>query len=93
MNDELTERQWAGLLPLLPLQRQSRGRPAKDHRTVVNAILWILRTGAPWRDLPADAGVCWKTAASRLYRWTASGTLRARRSEMGCVRPLEGRDG
>ena len=41
---------------------------------MVNAILWILRTGAPWRDLPADAGVCWKTAASRFYRWTASGT-------------------
>jgi transposase len=39
MNDELTEGQWARLLPLLPLQRPSRGRPAKDHRTVVNAIL------------------------------------------------------
>lgn len=74
MKDELTEQQWAHLLPLLPPQRSARGRPAKDHRTVVNAILWILRTGAPWRDLPADAGVCWKTAASRFYRWTASGT-------------------
>lgn len=73
MKNELTDRQWARLLPLLPPQKQARGRPAIDHRTVVNAILWILRTGAPWRDLPADAGVCWKTASSRFYRWTASG--------------------
>ena len=73
MKDELADGQWARLLPLLPPQRPVRGRPAKDHRVVVNAILWPLRTGAPWRDLPADAGVCWKTAASRFYRWTASG--------------------
>ena len=66
--------QWQRLLPLLPPQKPSRGRPAKDHRTVVNAILWIARTGAGWRDLPADAGVSWKTASSRFYRWTASGT-------------------
>lgn len=73
MKDELADGQWARLLPLLPPQRPVRGRPAKDHRVVVNAILWVLRTGAPWRDLLADAGVCWKTAASRFYRWTASG--------------------
>jgi transposase len=41
MNNELTEEQWQRLLPLLPLQKPSQGRPAKDHRTVVNAILWI----------------------------------------------------
>lgn len=63
-------------MPMLPPQRPMRGRPAKDHRVIVNAILWVLRTGAPWRDLPADAGVCWKTAASRFYRWTASGVWR-----------------
>lgn len=74
MKDELTERQWARLLPLLPPQKPVRGRPAKDHRTVVNAILWIARTGAGWRDLPTDAGVSWKTAASRFYRWNESGT-------------------
>lgn len=73
MKDELTDRQWERLLPLLPPQKPPRGRPAIDHRIVVNAILWVLRTGAPWRDLPADAGVCWKTASSRFYRWTASG--------------------
>jgi transposase len=73
LKDELADGQWARLLPLLPPQRPVRGRPAKDHRTVVNAILWVLRTGALWRDLPVDAGVCWKTAASRFYRWIASG--------------------
>jgi transposase len=73
VRDELNERQWARLLPLLPPQKPPRGRPAKDHRTVLNAILWVMRTGAPWRDLPADAGVCWKTVASRFYRWTDSG--------------------
>jgi transposase len=73
IKDELTGRQWERLLPLLPPQKSARGRPSTDHRTVVNAILWVLRTGAPWRDLPSDAGVCWKTASSRFYRWTASG--------------------
>ncbi len=72
MNDELTEGQWQRLLPLLPLQKPSRGRPAKDHRAVVNAILWVLRTGALRRDLLTDVGVCWKTATSRFYRWNTS---------------------
>jgi transposase len=82
VKDELTERQWARLLPLLPPQKPARGRPAKDHRTVVNGILWIARTGAGWRDLPADAGVCWKTASSRFYRWTASGVWQQILSEL-----------
>jgi hypothetical protein len=49
---ELNNRQWQRLEPLLPLQKPRVGRPSVDHRTVVNGILWILRTGAPWRDLP-----------------------------------------
>ena len=72
MNDELTEGQWQRLLTLLPLQKPSRGRPAKNHRTVSKAIHWILRTGALRRNLPPDAGFCWKTATSRFYRWNAS---------------------
>lgn len=73
MRRVLTERQWARLLPHLPPQKPVRGRPARDHRAVVEAILWIARTGAPWRDLPAEAGVPWKTAWSRFSRWAASG--------------------
>ena len=49
------------------------GRRWRDHRQVINAILWKLRTGAPWRDLPERYGP-WKTAHERLRRWTADGT-------------------
>ena len=44
---ELTDAQWDGLRPLLPPQRPPTGRPASDHRTVLNGILWVLRTGSP----------------------------------------------
>ena len=70
--DESTDAQWARLGPLLPPQRPRTGRPARDHRVVVSAILWVLRTGAPWRDLPARFGP-WSTAWNRFRRWTASG--------------------
>lgn len=69
---ELTDEQWARLAPLLPAQRPTTGRPAKDHRTVLDGILWILRTGAPWRDLPERYGN-WKTVYSRFTRWRAAG--------------------
>ena len=49
------------------------GRRWRDHRQVINAILWKLRTGAPWRDLPERYGP-WKTAHERLRLWTADGT-------------------
>jgi transposase len=65
---ELTDTQWERLAPLLPPQKPHTGRPNKDHRTFINAKLWLLRTGAPWRDLPERYG-CWKTVASRFYRW------------------------
>src|SRR5918999_4581860 len=64
----LTNTQWKRLQPLLPPQKPKTGRPALDHRRLLNGILWILRTGAPWRDLPKRYG-CWSTVASRFYRW------------------------
>src|SRR5947207_2970034 len=70
---ELTDAEWERLAPLLPPQRPKTGRPNKAHRLVVNGILWKLRTGAPWRDLPERYGP-WKTAHERLRRWTADGT-------------------
>jgi len=69
---ELSDAQWERLAPLLPPQRPATGRPAKDHRTVVNAILWRLRTGAPWRDLPERYGP-WQTVYSRFRRWQQAG--------------------
>jgi transposase len=69
---ELTDDQWERLAPLLPAQRPATGRPARDHRTIRNGILWILRTGAPWRDLPERYG-SWKTVYRRLRRWQQAG--------------------
>jgi transposase len=61
---ELTNTQWERLQPLLPPQKPQTGRPALDHRRLLNGILWMLRTGAPWRDLPERYGA-WSTVASR----------------------------
>lgn len=69
---ELTDEQWEQLEPLLPPQKPPTGRPNISHRTVLNGILWIIRTGAPWRDLPERYG-SWKTVSSRFYRWQQQG--------------------
>ena len=71
---ELTDARWAVLKPLLPPQRPTTGRPNKDHRQVLEAIVWLLRTGAPWRDLPDSFGP-WRTVASRFYRWRRQGVF------------------
>jgi transposase len=68
---ELTESAWTTLEPLLPA-RGRRGGQWRDHRTVINGMLWKLRTGAPWRDLPKRYGA-WQTCADRLYRWRREG--------------------
>ncbi|MBW4573002.1 MAG: transposase [Tolypothrix carrinoi HA7290-LM1] len=47
-------------------------KPNKDHRAVINGILWILRTGASWRDLPEHYG-SWESIATRFYRWQKAG--------------------
>src|ERR687894_374036 len=69
---ELTDEEWATLEPLLPPSRPATGRPNKNHRTILNGILWILRTGAPWRDLPERYG-SWRTVYSRFRRWQQAG--------------------
>ena len=90
---ELTDEQWETLEPLLPPQRPATGRPAKDHRTVLNGILWILRTGAPWRDLPERYGP-WQTVYSRFRRWREAGIwerlLRALQTEAAHDGTLDG---
>ena len=70
----LTDAQWARLAPLLPPQKPATGRPNSDHRLVVEGMLWLLRTGAPWRDLPKDYG-SHATVATRFYRWRKAGIL------------------
>ncbi|WP_433560109.1 transposase [Pseudonocardia xinjiangensis] len=59
---ELTDKAWTRIEPLLP-PVESGGRRWRDHRQVINAILWKLRTGAPWRDLPERYGP-WKPPTS-----------------------------
>ena len=69
---ELTDRQWAGLKPLLPPEKPDTGRPNADHRRIIDGILWRERTGAPWRDLPERYGP-WSTVYSRLWRRREAG--------------------
>ena len=73
LRQELTDGQWERLAPLLPPERPHIGRPNKPHRTVVEGILFVLRTGVPWRDVPRERFGSWKTLASRFYRWNAAG--------------------
>ena len=68
---DLNDKQWERLEPLLPARKRT-GRPPKDHRQIINGILWVLRTGAPWRDLPERYGP-WQTVYSRFYRWQQQG--------------------
>src|SRR5436305_11340288 len=68
----LTDTKWEKLRPLLPPQKAWTGKPAKDHRQIIEGILWVLRTGSPWRDLPSEWGP-WQTYATRYYRWLHAG--------------------
>jgi transposase len=69
---DLTDQAWARIAPLLPANG-GRGGQWHDHRTVINGILWRLRTGAPWRDLPNRYGP-WQTCYDRFVRWRRDGT-------------------
>lgn len=69
---ELTDKAWEQIAPLLP-QNGRRGKQWRDHRTVINGILWKIRTGAPWRDLPERYGP-WQTCHDRFVRWRRDGT-------------------
>src|SRR5579883_640673 len=68
----LREDQWQRLAPLLPPERGRKGRPSKDNRLMLQAMLWIHRTGAPWRDLPPEYGP-WKSVYTRFRRWCQQG--------------------
>ena len=70
---ELTDAHWARIEHLLPNDIR-RGRPWNDHRRTLDGILWILRTGAPWRDLPKRYGK-FTSVHDRFGRWRADGTL------------------
>src|SRR5512141_1283696 len=71
---DLTNEQWEQLMVLLPPEKPHTGRPNKDLRRVVNAIVWILATGAPWRDLPERFGP-WQTVYDHFAQWRRSGVF------------------
>lgn len=64
--------QWERIKHLLPGKAGDRGVTAKDNRLFIEAVLWLLRTGAPWRDLPPEFGR-WHTAYMRFARWHRTG--------------------
>lgn len=69
----LTDLEWNAIRRFLPAQRTGRaGRPWKPHRQIINGILFVLRTGIPWEDLPAEFGK-YKTVYNRFRRWVKSG--------------------
>jgi transposase len=71
---DLTDQQWERLEPLLPPERSGKkGHPYSPHRPVLNGIVWIQRTGAPWGDLPARYPPR-STCHDRLTRWKRNGT-------------------
>ena len=74
---DLTDEQWKvveAILPDDPVRDDGRGRPWSDRRKVLNGVLWILRTGAPWQDLPPRYGP-YQTAHRRFQNWVRSGVI------------------
>ena len=75
---DLTDEQWNILEPLIPNPQSRihrRGRPWKDRRSVLNGILWVLRTGAPWADLP-DRYPSFQTCHRRFQQWVRAGVMK-----------------
>lgn len=69
---EITDQQWHRIALLLPGKASDVGRTATDNRLFINAVLWIARSGAPWRDLPERFGP-WNSAYRRFRRWAKTG--------------------
>ncbi|HRE48460.1 MAG TPA: IS5 family transposase [Aggregatilineales bacterium] len=70
---DLSDEQWAVVEPLIPKKMGKRGRPRNDDRQTLNGILYVLKTGCAWRDLPKEYGsdsTCWR----RLNEWSLDGT-------------------
>ena len=70
---ELNDAQWELIRDVIP-QGSGMGRPRRDDREMLNAMMWILRTGAPWRDLPTYYGP-WESAYARFRKWRDEGVI------------------
>jgi len=69
----LTDEQWELIADVFPAPKRM-GRPPRNRRTIMDGILWILRTGSPWRDLPPEFGP-WQTVWDLFNTWNQDGTL------------------
>lgn len=69
----LTDAQWERIRPLLPPRKPRVGRPRRDQRVVVDAILWVLGTGSSWRDVPRERFGAWETIYGRYSEWRKDG--------------------
>ncbi len=69
---ELSEAQWERIAPLLPGKAGDPGRSGRDNRLFVNGVLWVLRSGARWSDLPERYGRA-KSVHKRFTRWSRAG--------------------
>ena len=81
---ELTNEQWRRIEPIIVSTTPSkdpRGRPARDPRKVLNGILWIMRTGAPWKDLPQRYPP-YQTCHRRFQQWVRQGVFRCIAQEL-----------
>ena len=70
----LKDEQWERIAPLLPGKAGDPGRTGSDNRLFLEAVLWMVRTGAPWRDLPEAFG-SWNTVFRRFRRWAQAGVV------------------
>ena len=70
----LSDAMWARVAPLLPGKPGDPGRSAADNRLFMEAVLWMARAGAPWRDLPSSFG-SWNSVFRRFRRWAQGGTF------------------
>jgi transposase len=68
----ITDPMWKKLSPHLPAERGRSARPCKENRPMVEAMIWKLRVGCPWRDLPKEFGP-WESVYTRFSRWTEQG--------------------
>ena len=84
----LRDDQWVRIEPLLPGKATDCGVTAKNNRQFVEAVLWIARTGAPWRDLPAEFGH-WHRVYVRYNRWSKKGIWKAVFEELSDQPDLE----
>ena len=91
MNEDrfvLTDEAWVRLAPHCPGKQGDSGATGKDNRLFLEAVLWRVRTGLPWRDLPAGFGN-WNSVFRRFRRWAESGVFEKIFKEISTIPDFE----